>query len=76
MLGQALGIRYYFRDNYNKGNIIPQGTFHGKTPAQAAISLGTIHDGFGDTITSSEVDPDEVNGYILDNSDGSVEVLD
>jgi hypothetical protein len=76
--GQSLGVRYYFMDNYNYGNVMPSGAptgFAGYTSAQAAINTIHIIDATGRPVTSLEVNPANTNpngavlGFYLD--DGS-----
>lgn len=71
--GQALGMRYYFRDNYNNGPTIPNqpgNPYSGLTPAQVALKAGDLHDAFGTAITSSEVNPSVKAGYRIITASG------
>ena len=71
--GQGLGMRYYFRDNYNSGASIPGGPYAGMKATQVALLVGNIKDTWGNSITSTEVDPATINGYRIKTTDGSIE---
>ena len=71
--GQGLGMRYYFRDNYNSGASIPAGPYAGMTATKVALLVGNIMDTWGNSITSMEVNPASINGYRIKTTDGSIE---